>query len=265
MGSGNGVSAVPPDVRSQARRLALLGSGVLALRADDVILAAFPRSGSTWTRHLLCNVISLNELDGRDVEPMLDRTMPALGANDLFRPWPHHTMPRVVKTHHRYTRLFRSIPSVGLIRDPRDVMVSRYHLLVDKRGESSESFARFVRDPQHGLEGWFRHYASWRDRWRLALRYEDMLADPQGEFGRLLEAIGATWTESGLREAIDRSSFTSLQRAEKERKPSADGHGLFFRSGSAGQWREYFDAADLDYHDALAARYDVSVYATDQP
>jgi hypothetical protein len=54
---------------------------------------------------------------------------------------------------------------------------------------------------------------------------------------RLVEAaypFGATWTEDLLREAIDRSSFTSLQRAEKARKPSAGGHGLFFRSGSAG-------------------------------
>jgi hypothetical protein len=254
-----------PDVRAQASRLALLGTGVLALRKDDVILAAFPRSGSTWTRHVLCNLISLNEWGGEDVEPLLDRTMPALGANDLFRPWPHRTMPRVVKTHHRYSPLFRSIPSVGLVRDPRDVMVSRYHLLVDKRKESGEPFGQFIRDPRHGLEGWFRHYVSWRDRWRLALRYEDMLADPEEAFGRLLDALGATWTEDALREAILRSSFTSLQRAEKRRKPSAEGHGLFFRSGSAGQWREYFDAADLDYHDALAARYDVSVYATDPP
>ena len=78
------------DVRAQVTRLALLGTGVLALRNDDVILAAFPRSGSTWTRHVLCNLISLTELGGADVEPMLDRTMPALGSE---RPAPAMAAP----------------------------------------------------------------------------------------------------------------------------------------------------------------------------
>ena len=107
------------DARASVSRLILIGTGVVALRNGDVILAGFPRSGTTWTRHVLCNLISLNEWGGRDVEPILDQTMPALGANNLFHAWRHSTMPRVVKTHHPYTRLFRSVPAVGLIRDPR--------------------------------------------------------------------------------------------------------------------------------------------------
>ena len=90
-----------------------------------------------------------------------------------------------------------------------------------------------------------------------------MLADPHREFGRLLDSMGATWTEDGMRGRRSTGpSFKSLQPAERERKPTVEGHGLFFRSGSSGQWHEYFDEADLDYYDALLARYDVSVYAT---
>ena len=243
-----------------ARRYLLLGTGLLALRKDDFLLAGFPRSGTTWTRHVLCNLISLNEWNGAEVESVLNATMPALGANDLFRPWPHATMPRVVKTHHRYSPLFRKLPTISVIRDPRDVMVSRYHLIRDNRDEFTGSFDRFIRDRRHGLESWFKHYSSWRPRSKLVLRYEDMLADPHREFSRLLDALGVDRRDSVLDEAIARSSFRSLQSAEKQRKPSVSQDGLFFRSGGSGQWGDYFGEDDRAYYLELATRYDVEAY-----
>lgn len=249
------------EAPSSAERSLLFGAGLLALRKDDYLLAGFPRSGSTWTRHVLCNLISLNEWNGREVESVLNVTMPALGASNLFRPWPHRTMPRVIKTHHRYSPLFRSIPSISIIRDPRDVMVSRYHLIRDKRDEFGEPFGRFIRDRRHGLENWFRHYTSWRPHAKLELRYEEMLADPHREFTRLLGTLGVTCHAGMLDEAIARSSFKSLQSAEKQRKPSVHQDGLFFRSGSSGQWHGYFDEDDRAYYLELATKYDVRAYS----
>ena len=248
------------ESRSPARRYVLLGTGLLALRKDDFLLAGFPRSGTTWTRHVLCNLISLNEWNGADVESVLDATMPALGANDLFRSWPHATMPRVVKTHHRYSPLFRKIPAINIIRDPRDVMVSRYHLIRDKRDEMAEPFDRFIRDARHGLESWFKHFVSWRPHSILVLRYEDMLADPHREFGRLLDTLGVERRDEMLQEAIVRSSFRSLQLAEKRRKPSVPQDGLFFRSGSSGAWRERFSEDDLAYYRELSTKYEMGEY-----
>ena len=248
------------EAPSTAERSLLFGAGVLALRKGDFLLAGFPRSGSTWTRHVLCNLISLNEWNGREVESVLNETMPALGASNLFRPWPHSTIPRVIKTHHRYSPLFGNIPSIGIVRDPRDVMVSRYHLIRDKRDELRQPFGAFIRGHRHGLETWFRHYTSWRRHWRLALRYEDMLADPHREFARLLNALGSSCRDGTLEEAIARSSFQSLQSAERERKPTVGRDGLFFRSGSSGQWHDYFDEGDQAYYRDLAKRYDVGAY-----
>ena len=248
------------ELRSPARRYVLLATGLLALRKGDFLLAGFPRSGTTWTRHVLCNVISLNEWNGREVESVLNATMPALGANDLFRPWPHATMPRVVKTHHRYSPLFRNLHSISIIRDPRDVMVSHYHLIRDKRDEVVEPFHLFIRDRRHGLENWFKHYSSWRPRSGLVLRYEDMLANPHREFSHLLDALGVDHHDDILHEAIARSSFRTLQSAEKQRKPSVPQDGLFFRSGSSGQWRDRFSEEDLAYYLDLAAKYHVGEY-----
>lgn len=248
------------EVAASIRRYVLVASGVMAMRRRDFLLAGFPRSGTTWTRHVLCNVISLCEWQGRDVEPVLNDTMPALGANDLFRRWPHASVPRVIKTHHRYSPAFGLPTAIIVIRDPRDVMVSRFHLIRDKRDESSQPFDRFIRDRRQGLESWFKHYASWRPHATLVLRYEDMLSDPHHAFGRLLDTLGSRIDDAVLSEAIERSSFPSLQAAERRRAPAATGNGLFFRSGSSGQWREYFGDADHGYFAEVSKRYGVEEY-----
>ena len=98
-------------------------------------------------------------------------------------------------------------------------MVSRYHLIRDKRDELRQPFGTFIRGRRHGLETWFRHYTSWR-RPGLALRYEDMLADPHREFARFLNGLGISCRDGMLEEAIARSSFQSLQSAERDRKPT---------------------------------------------
>ena len=64
-----------------------------------------------------------------------------------------------------------------------------------------------------------------------------------------------------LDEAIARSSFRSLAVGrEASASPPLPEDGLFFRSGSSGQWREYFDDDDLAYYLELATKYDVRAY-----
>lgn len=249
------------EFSSRIVRLTLLGSGLVALRAEDFFLASYPRSGSNWTRLMLCNLISLNEWKGEDAVPLLSATMPALGASNLLRPWPHPTIPRVIKTHRPYSRLLGRVRSIGLFRDPRDVMVSRFHKRQDNKETFGGSFGRFIRHPGHGLESWFKHYTSWRDHWTTAVKYEDMLEDTSREFTRIVDTLGVRCSDEMLGEAIARSTFGSLQQAERQRKPTARKEGLFYRSGSSGQWPAYFSSGDLDLYHRLANEYDVHIYA----
>jgi hypothetical protein len=245
---------------SRVTKSMLFGSGLLALGKRDFLLASYPRSGSTWTRHFLCNLISLSERGGSDVAQSVNDVMPALGTSNLLESWPHTTIPRVIKTHAPYSRLFWRASAIGLIRDPRDVMVSRYHLLRDRVGTFNGTFNEFMRDPELGLETWFRHYVSWRDHWGLVIRYEDMLANPQREFSRLLDEIGADCPEDMVRKAIERSSFQHMQDNEKQRKPTAHQGGLFYRSGSSGQWAGYFSDDDFAEYADSVSKFDVDLY-----
>ena len=244
---------------STTARYFLRGSGFLALRKDDFLLAGYYRSGTTWVRLVLCNLISLNEWDGQDVYSVND-TMPELGENNLFKPWTHTTIPRVIKTHRPYSPLLGRVRSLGMIRDPRDVMVSRYHARRDRWGDFSGSFSDFIRHPHYGLEPWFRYYNSWRDHWILTVKYEDMQRDALPEYARIVGTLGVSYPDEMLNEAIVRSSFRGMQLAERQRRPGAPTETLHYRSGSSGQWPTYFGAEDLDHYRGLSVKYDVSVY-----
>jgi hypothetical protein len=235
--------------------------GVLGLSRRDVMLSSFPRSGSTWVRFFLCNLISLREWGGREIDfDLLDRTMVAFGANDLTEPWPHRTIPRVVKTHRRYLPLFaRASGAIGVVRDPRDVMVSYYHFRKDYQGRDSGAFPGFIRDRRFGLASWFRHYQTWRDHWTLMVKYEDLKRDAFSEFTSILDVLGVGYPEDVVSEAIRRSDIRNVRKVEEP--STASGKPAWHaRDGRTEQWTAYFTDADLSYYRELVERFDVRVY-----
>lgn len=236
--------------------------GFIGLRKTDVLLSSFPRSGSTWMRFLLCNLISLLEWDGKTVDfLLLNRTMVELGVSNLLEPWPHSsTIPRVVKTHRRYPPIFGRNRAIGIIRDPRDVMVSFYHFQRDRQGVYDGTFSEFIRKQRSGLQSWFRHYTSWRDHWDLIVKYENMREDVFHEFNQVLDILGIEYPEDLIRKAISRSSFESLQEIEDSNSISDRRNSRAVRDGRTQQWVDYFSEQDLAYYCDLAERFEVHVY-----
>jgi hypothetical protein len=200
----------------------------------------------------------LREWGGREVDfPLLNQTMPELGVSNLLARWPHTTIPRVVKTHQRYRFTFGRKASIGIIRDPRDVMVSYYHFTHDRKRIYSNSFGEFIRHPRYGLESWFAHYRSWVGHWGVVVRFEDMLEDPPRELRRIVEFLDVQPSDEVVEEAVSRTSMSALRRAEG-RENATD--GAFARSGTTGQWRAYFSDEDSAHYLELAGLYDARVY-----
>jgi estrone sulfotransferase len=247
-------------------RLFLYSQGILGLEGEDVILASFPRSGSTWLRFILCNLVSLDELGGETVDfRRLNATMPELGVSNLLRPWPHSTIPRIVKTHRPYSKLFRSRRSVLVLRDPRDVMTSYYHYELGKeQPRFSGSFDEFLRHPRYGLEAWCRHCRSWIERAGLKIRYEALRKDDLGVFVTILDYLGVAADSETVSAAVERSRLDRIREVE-----SAYGHddqrfknGFHFaRSGRSGDWRTMFSERDLELYAALQDKYGIRLYA----
>jgi hypothetical protein len=143
---------------------------------------------------------------------------------------------------------------IYIMRDPRDVAISYSHHL----GLGLDETIAFMANPEAAVGGtdakvyekhssWSNHVVSWTpspDPHLLVLRYEDLLADPVGRFGRVVRFLGGPPAPERLAQAVRFSDFDVLSGQERdrgftERPASAE---RFFRSGRAGQWREILTA-----------------------
>src|SRR5712691_2091969 len=177
----------------------------LTVFPDDTFLVSYPRSGNTWTRFLLANLMH----QGQPITfANIESRIPEIYFN------PDHVMrnltrPRILKSHECFQPHYPWV--VYIVRDPRDVAVSFYHHNV-KAGNivdeypMEEFIPRFIAaefDTKWG--SWADNVMSWRcmrhnDSRFLLLRYEDMKLNPAGELARL-----ALFLRSGASHGIDAS------------------------------------------------------------
>lgn len=257
-------------MKKRATQLVRYTVGLAALRASDVWLASFPKSGSTWVRFFFCNYANLAQGIEEDVDfHRLDDTMVALGYSDLRAPWTHSSIPRIIKTHHPYRRVLFRVPqrAIYLQRDPRDVMVSYYHFLRNHtRVQYSDSFAEFIRHPRFGLGSYLVHWKSWSGRRPITVRYEALRSDPVGTFTTLLDELEIEPVEHWVRGAVERSTISRVRSLQQTTGLSGEDRfrrGFnFARNGSSGQWPDYFDPPDIEFYGQLCEHFGFQEYTS---
>jgi hypothetical protein len=215
---------------------------------DDTFLVSYPKSGNTWVRFLLANLIYPNEEVGFS---NINRLLPSpdVLSRRFLQKLPR---PRILKSHQPYDLRFRKV--IYLVRDPRDVVISEYHFSLKKRYIGSEvsleQFAeRFVAGETSAYGSWWEHAASWiaarqGDRNFILARYEDLLADPIVETGKIAVFLGIDSSPERLRLAVERSSADRMRNLEKQQFDQWSGTKNtraeipFVRAAKAGGWKE---------------------------
>ncbi|XP_044983891.1 cytosolic sulfotransferase 7-like [Hordeum vulgare subsp. vulgare] len=228
-----------------------------APRPDDVLLASFPKSGTTWLKALAFATVRraahppsshdhpLRRRSPHDCVPFLEISlaladdMDAAAADLDALP-----SPRVLATHLPFSLLpvpGRLAAAAGRIvyvcRDPKDALVSSW-LFTRKASENvgvdAGSFSlreavelfcagRGLSCPQwrHVVEYW---EASRNEHHRvLFLRYEQMLRDPVGSLRTMAEFMGCAFSPEEEERGVDRAiaelcSMEELKNVEANRK-----------------------------------------------
>ena len=220
---------------------------------DDTFLVSYPKSGNTWVRFLLANLMYPNETVGF---ANINRLLPAPGvlSKRFLKKLPR---PRILKSHETFDVRFRKL--IYLVRDPRDVAVSEYHFDLKKRYiaayVSLEQFIKlFIAGETSSYGSWWEHVASWiGPRYGnpafLLARYEDLLTDPIGEMAKIAEFLGIKADEERLKAAVDRSSADRMRKLEQQQANKWTGTKNtrkeipFVRTAKSGGW-----AASLPRH-----------------
>ena len=219
----------------------------LAVFPDDTFLVSYPKSGNTWARFLIANLVHPHEkIDFSNVNRMIPG--PEVTRNrDLMRT----PRPRIVKSHQYFDPRYRRV--IYIVRDPRDVVVSQYHFqrkrkLVADQYPLSEYVGRFIAGQTSFYGSWGEHVASWLATRHgrpgfLLLRYEDMVEDTARELSKVASFLGLSSTPGMILQAVERSSADRMRTLEKSQAQlftstkNTRQDIPFVRAAGAGGWR----------------------------
>jgi Sulfotransferase domain len=232
----------------------LLGTDIaernFAIFPDDTFLVSYPRSGNTWTRFLIANLVYPRvDVSFKNIERLIPDT-----SSQSSRALRRTPRPRIIKTHEYFDHRCRKI--ICIVRDPRDVALSYYDFQRKYRHiEDGYPLVKYVDDFVSGRLNskdwgtWGENVASWlytrgRSKDFLLLRYEDMTEDPARELARTATFLGVDSDPARIEQAVQRSSADRMREMEKSQ--SADwvatkNHRTdipFVRVAKSGGWKE---------------------------
>jgi hypothetical protein len=206
---------------ADARRSANFLRGLLEFEArpDDLWIATYPRSGTTWSQYLLLLLhcgIDVRFEHIHDVSPWFERSL-ALGTQDA-RSLAALPSPRIFKTHLPASWVPRGGRVIHISRDGRDVASSYFQLYCDYlgyRGSFDQFFERFLRgDLQY--RSWFDFECGWHARHHetnvLGLRYEIMRADPRGALQEIAQFCGIRRSMEEFDALVQAASIENMKR-----------------------------------------------------
>lgn len=227
---------------------------------DDVWLTSYPRSGNTWTRFLVGNLIHEQPVTFLNVE----RVVPDMykTADWALRRLPR---PRIMKSHESFDARYRKV--IYIVRDPRDVAISNYSFEMKLRSvREGTTLDQFVPRWVDGV--YWRRIGSWADHvnsWLatregqegfLLIQYEQLQADPHMELARIADFVGLKTTPDRIARAVERSSAERMRQMEKTQggKWVATSHTRsdkpFVGRASSGGWRETLPPQSLAHIEA---------------
>ncbi len=203
----------------------------------DVLLATFPKSGSTWTSYLLHQLSSGGDDEFDDIKNVVvditpghwDPQINPFLASQKFN-------PRTYKTHGSYALAPKGARFIYIARDPKDIFWSLYQFIHDLFGlESRAPIDEFYRDyfverfgTEHDIGNPWTHILSWFPRREagdiLWLHYEDFLTDLEPTLRAIAHWTGIEADKELISLVLRRSKMEHMRTIADKINPSAENY-----------------------------------------
>lgn len=277
----NGYVRFQPSGQILPREFILVQKEVaeFTVREDDIWVAAFPKSGTTWTQEMVWNIVNNLDFDtARSVS--IDIRVPFVEMSGIITKAiferlgsPKSSMkfaaslpsPRILKTHLSVKMLPEEVLKknaklIYVSRNPRDVCVSFYHhwkLFHGWQGSFDTFFDGFVGDVCGHYAPFFNHvlgYLELQGRPNiLFITFEEMKKDLPSVIRKTADFLGKSLSDEQIDNLNDHLMFENMRKNKalnREEKISAligkGETGEFFRKGETGDWRRYMSPSQVD-------------------
>lgn len=222
---------------------------------EKVWLVSFPRSGNTWMRFLIANILYPEE----DVNyKSLNRLVP-----DFHQHKHWETLgvkkPLAVKSHYAWMLEYEKV--IYIYRDVRDVALSHYYFSHVKRNggrkeDRERTFGEYLKkvfiegEPwnQPPFGGWDRHVWFWVSGKPsipfILVKYEELWQHPYEEMKKIIEFLGIKIKHTAdIQVAINKSNFDELEKIRARNGVHPKAKGL---KGRPGGWKETLTEGQQD-------------------
>jgi aryl sulfotransferase len=256
-----------------------------AFRDDDIVVATYAKSGTTWTQQLVGQLIFAGDphVEVNGISPWLDLRVPPkevkLAALDA------QTHRRFIKTHLPVDALVYSPKAKYLYvgRDGRDVLWSMYNhhanandlwyaamndtpgLVGPPIGKPNPDirayFLEWLERDGHPFWPFWSNVRSWweiRDLPNLKLvHFNDLKADLEGQAHAIAEFLGIDAPEDRWPAIVEHCSFDFMKKNAAKAAPLGGaifegGPETFINKGTNGRWRDVLTDADCAAYEARA-------------
>ena len=148
-----------------------------------------------------------------------------------------HALPQIDRMTAKRARFLH------VIRDPRSVVASWRAGATEDWGDwadkSVETIAMKWRNSHSGEKFEFRKELL-ADRYKC-IRYEDLLADPEREIGKVFQWLNVSVAPDALRDIVARNTLSALADSSSSTQasdPRNESRSNFFRKGQSDAWKE---------------------------
>ncbi|HWY54551.1 MAG TPA: sulfotransferase domain-containing protein [Terriglobales bacterium] len=215
----------------------------------DVFFASYPRSGTTWSRFTLFEILTGQEASFHAV----NAAVRGVGRHKFGA----HLLPangRLIATHEQYRTDYKK--AIYLVRDVRDVILSEFaytRALEFFRGDLDEFLNVFLCGKISGFGPWPRHITSWLNSPiagtdnMLVMRFEDLRQNPDEGFSRMADFLGVRVDQERIRRAVANNLLEKMKEKEQAEPQRASVKDRFVRTGSVQAWRSKLSPAQVQF------------------
>ncbi|KAK0054998.1 sulfotransferase 1A1 [Biomphalaria pfeifferi] len=245
----------------------------LPLRDDDVVIAAYPKSGTHWlweVTHMLLHKTTVYER--RIKECLMLEATPDL---DIFKeePSPRIFNTHVVMDHYPQEVLTKKTKIIHVIRNPKDVWVSFYYQNkgLDPNLTLQNLLDAVVNDQlvYPSQFDYLRQMSQFQhehpDHPVLHIYYEEMNRNPKQTIQQLATFLGVEDNEEFLEKVQEACKFDKMKKVEEDNKkelPEAlakvaqavNMKMVMFRKGIIGDWKNELTKEQIDQMDTYIAK-----------